>query len=329
MPVRAARLPQDIPALIDVTLKAFQYPDHPEWSVQADEKEAIVDQLRSLRRLWPALSVMQRVSPTFRDLFSALVWEEDGAPVGNVFIMRLGDSARYEIANVAVLPAYRRRGIARQLVEAAITLGRERKAASLTLDVIAGNLPAVTLYTSLGFTRYVDTVTLSHPQDTSAPAIPLPEGYTQSQTSFANWRPRYELAKRITPAEVVALDPVAEDEYRVAPAERITTMIFAPLSGIRPRQLMIRASDGAPVSVTRYFARTRPGGVTNCWPLLDPAHAELAPWLIRTLRQSLQQQSPGRRLEMIVPDWQQSLIMAALAEGFTERERNSKMLKTL
>ncbi len=329
MPVRTMRLPQDIPAVIEVTHKSFQYPDHPEWSLQTDEAESITEQLQSVRRFWPVIALMQRLSPSFRDQFAGFVAKEDGAPVGCVFVARQGDAGRREVANVAVLPEYRRRGIARLLVEAAIAYARERKSTALTLDVIAENFPAVTLYSSLGFVRYEDTLTLSHAQDTPVSAPELPAGYTMSDTSFANWRPRYELAKRITPEEIAALAPVKEAEYRVSSTERIAAALIGRLSGDRHLQLVIRAPDGVVIAAARYIARTHPGGITQCWPLLDPTHATLAQFLVKALRQMLQQQSPGRRMEMTIPGWQQALIAAAQAEGFTERIHSLKMQKTL
>lgn len=51
------------------------------------------------------------------------------------------------IANIAVLPAYRRRGIARALVQAA----QAKPLSRLTLEVRASNEAAIALYRSLGF----------------------------------------------------------------------------------------------------------------------------------------------------------------------------------
>ncbi len=51
------------------------------------------------------------------------------------------------IANIAVFPAYRRRGIARALVQAA----QAKPLSRLTLEVRASNEAAIALYRSLGF----------------------------------------------------------------------------------------------------------------------------------------------------------------------------------
>lgn len=53
------------------------------------------------------------------------------------------------IANVAVSPAFRRRGIARQLVQT--LLAQSQDLAFVTLEVRASNAPAIALYTGCGF----------------------------------------------------------------------------------------------------------------------------------------------------------------------------------
>ena len=55
------------------------------------------------------------------------------------------------IDNVAVSPEYRRRGVADALVLDAIARGREMGLAFITLEVRAGNDPAIALYRKHGF----------------------------------------------------------------------------------------------------------------------------------------------------------------------------------
>ena len=57
------------------------------------------------------------------------------------------------IANIAVFPEYRRKGIGEALLSALIQYGTERGLSVLFLEVREGNLPALSLYRKLGFTE--------------------------------------------------------------------------------------------------------------------------------------------------------------------------------
>ena len=65
---------------------------------------------------------------------------------------------------------------------AAITLARDKKAKTVTLDVISDNYPAVKLYEDLGFHRYSGEVQLERQPDVEPPArIPMPSNYSMLQ----------------------------------------------------------------------------------------------------------------------------------------------------
>jgi tRNA threonylcarbamoyladenosine biosynthesis protein TsaB len=74
---------------------------------------------------------------------------EGAQPVGLVLARAPADQA--EILTIAVRPEARRRGIARQLIEAAVAEAQQRRAESMFLEVADGNEAARALYKSLGF----------------------------------------------------------------------------------------------------------------------------------------------------------------------------------
>lgn len=84
---------------------------------------------------------------------TGFVWEEDGRIVGNASIIPFRERSKriYLIANIAVHPDYRRRGIARALTRRAMTYGWDKKAAALWLHVRDDNPAAIRLYQELGF----------------------------------------------------------------------------------------------------------------------------------------------------------------------------------
>ena len=114
-------VPEDLPALAELETLCFSRP----WSADA-------------------------LSETMRGdgavFFTA---KEDGIPVGYIGSFSAGDDR--EITNIAVSPEYRRRGIAKALLSELIGEARGRGEEKILLEVRASNLPARTLYGSLGF----------------------------------------------------------------------------------------------------------------------------------------------------------------------------------
>jgi ribosomal protein S18 acetylase RimI-like enzyme len=81
------------------------------------------------------------------------IWEENGKIVGNASLVPFRHNSQriYLIANVAVHPDHRRRGIARALTERALQHAREKKVNNIWLHVRDDNPGAIHLYQKLGF----------------------------------------------------------------------------------------------------------------------------------------------------------------------------------
>ena len=79
------------------------------------------------------------------------VAECNGVVVGYVCLMSLFEEA--QILDIAVAPEQRGRGIARMLMDHAISVAREKKAEVLALEVRSSNIAAITLYELCGFVR--------------------------------------------------------------------------------------------------------------------------------------------------------------------------------
>ena len=325
MPARSFVLPDDFDVLIDLVPRCFQYPENPDWSVQEDEAESMVDSIRGIRRIWWLVRVMGWFWSPLRDVMRGFVWEEDGQPVGLVNVMRMGDTDRWMIGNVAVLPDYRRRGIARQLVQAAVDYARRRGAPAVTLDVLDGNVPAYRLYESLGFEAFSGSTELIYEHDEPPAPQPFPDGYTLEPRAVMDWRPRYELAKRITPEHVQRYQPVEEGRYRQPAFFRPILPIIFRAMGSRPLPHLLRDPQGQIVAAALAQVRTRAGGVNHFDAMLDPAHAQAAPALVAAMLRKVSERSPGRRVEWTLAHWQQPLIEAALALGFRKRSDSHTM----
>jgi ribosomal protein S18 acetylase RimI-like enzyme len=322
MGLRAFKLPADLKVLVELIPPAFQYPENEAWNIQSDEVEAMLDGMSGLRRVWPLIRAAQVISPPLRDVLLGFIWEEDGKAVGLTNVLRRGTTDQWMIGNVAVLPEYRRRGIARKLVEACMALARERRATTILLDVVAGNVPAYSLYEKLGFEHFTGQAVLICDTETPTPGFPpLPDGYTLIPRPPRNWEPRYELAQRITPDFVRKFSPVEEGRFRPPAAFRVLAPIVQAAMGLSPQQYVVRgAANGQIIAAGGYVARRRQGGVNQLSLSIDPAHADqIAPHLVNFLLGGVRQASPGRRIEFEVPHWQERILQAALDAGFTRR----------
>jgi ribosomal protein S18 acetylase RimI-like enzyme len=95
------------------------------------------------------------------------VAEEDGTVVGFVGVLARvvpepDESQAYAyVSDLVMLPAYRRRGLGRALLEHAVAFARGKGANALRVGVLARNEAAARLYRSLGFGDY--TIQLNKP----------------------------------------------------------------------------------------------------------------------------------------------------------------------
>lgn len=95
-----------------------------------------------------------------REMF---VWEARHSDVSRVFVCRVEPDGviaycaawfifdELHINNLAVLPAWRRRRVARTLLDHVLEAGRAEGATRATLEVRASNAPAIALYETAGF----------------------------------------------------------------------------------------------------------------------------------------------------------------------------------
>ncbi len=315
MSLRAFKLPDDLDVMIALIEPSFQYPENQDWNVQQDEIDSMVDSLQGARRIWPLIRVLQVFSPPVRDTLRGYIWEEDGRAVGLSNILRMGDTRQWLIANVSVLPEYRRRGIARRLVEACVGYARERQASTLTLDVIAGNTPAYSLYTALGFQHFSGYSQLEYRSDRAIDEVSVPDGYTFGPLLPSAWRVEYELAQRITPDKARPYAPVEEGRYRRPVVMRLLGPSITRAMGTQVRRFELK-HGGQTVATGSTQARQRAGGVNQMRLTLDPACPEAASFLVWRLAGEIQRYSPGRPIHFEAKDWQPALLDAAQRAGF-------------
>lgn len=178
--------------------------------------EVVMRDLRMMARMRPVFWLFSHITPsTMADSFGGYVWEEDGQVVGNTTLTRLDEmGSQWIISNVAVLPDYRRRGIAKALVVAAMQQARERGGQRVMLHVRSDNDAARLLYEALGF-RFVESSTELFAPTIHRNELYAPEGVTVREPVVERWQEAYELARATIPSAVQMLRPLRPAAYRV------------------------------------------------------------------------------------------------------------------
>jgi ribosomal protein S18 acetylase RimI-like enzyme len=161
--------------------------------------------------------VFYRLNPATTRLTNGFVWQADGRIVGNVTLLTCKIWDRYLVANVAVHPTYRRRGIARALMKATAQAVQARGGRVILLQVVKENASAIELYHSLGY------VSLGHVTSWSASVsrlrhIPPAVGDERVPPILTlpghRWREAYELDAAALPADLNWPEPLGPDAYR-------------------------------------------------------------------------------------------------------------------
>lgn len=108
-----------------------------------------------------------RMTETTSLPLTGYVWEQDGRIIGNASLIPFRERGKriYLIANVAVHPDYRRRGIGRTLTERVMKQARDKRASAIWLHVRDDNPGAIKLYADLGFQEIARRTTWSAKPD--------------------------------------------------------------------------------------------------------------------------------------------------------------------
>ncbi len=144
--VRPLNILRDLPAVADLVESCFL-------DTMDDDGHRYIDQMRRAGKDNAFLRWAVHAADTVSMPLSGFVWEEDRQIIGNVSLIPFRKTSKrmYLIANVAVQQDHRRRGVGRQLTQAAIHQARQRHADGIWLHVRDDNPGAIRLYENLGF----------------------------------------------------------------------------------------------------------------------------------------------------------------------------------
>jgi len=144
--MRAMNVFRDLPAVADLIELCFS-------STMDNEGQRYIADMRRASRDDGFLRWATHMTETASLPLTGFVWEEKDKIVGNASLIPFRDKGKriYLIANIAVHPDHRRRGIGRILTQRAMQYGWGKKASALWLHVRDDNPGAIQLYSDLGF----------------------------------------------------------------------------------------------------------------------------------------------------------------------------------
>ena len=144
--VRSLNVLRDLSAVADLIELCFS-------PTMDNEGQRYLSDMRRASRDDGFLHWASRMTETTSLPLTGYVWEQDGRIIGNSSLIPFRDKGKriYLIANVAVHPDYRRRGIAQELTRRSMKHAQAKRASAVWLHVRDDNLGAISLYTKLGF----------------------------------------------------------------------------------------------------------------------------------------------------------------------------------
>ena len=213
--IRQVNVRQDLLAVADLIELCFA-------STLDEDGRDYLRQLRWTARDATYLSWLQGAAERIAAPLYGFVWEEGGRIVGNLSLIPLyrGGKITYLIANVAVHPEFRRRGIGRELTQAALDHLRQRGVDTAWLQVRDDNPVAYHLYLSLGFIeRARRTTWLGYPGPGATRQ--LAEGISVHRRRAHDWDQQVGWLRQIYPPEVTWNLPLNLARLSPSPWQRL------------------------------------------------------------------------------------------------------------
>ncbi len=260
--LRSLNILRDLPAVADLVEKCFD-------STMDSEGRRYIQQMRSAGRDNAFLRWASHAVDTVSMPLSGYVWEENSEIIGNVSLIPYRHHKRkyYLIANVAVRPEQRRRGIGRLLTQAAMDHARSHRADETWLHVRDDNPGAITLYESLGFREIVRRTNWQAKPDRGL--APDPSDLPVTGRARRDWSAQDEWLHNLYPNVMDWYTPMPWRSLRpgIGPA------LYRFMLDEDVRHWAVRSS-GTPSAILTWQAMT--GHSDRLWAAVPPAGSEAA-----------------------------------------------------
>lgn len=277
--------------------------------------QAALREMRLLSHLSGLIKILSRGTGEFDDVFNGYVWVEENKIVGNITVQRSDKFGnRWQIANVAVAPAYRGRGIARALMARALEHIDEAGGRWAVLQVYDRNTVARTLYDRMGFDTicgqmemrldYLPPVVApenestgdglnSHAPHSHAPHANDPNSAPMPRTALApfspnDWLPLYELANKQYSAHFQWWRPLRRIDFQTPFEQRLGEWFLRIIGKSRVYRRAIHNARQFDAALILTVQRWRGAHKLEMWtrPEAYGQHEEeMVQWSLATLRE--------------------------------------------
>jgi ribosomal protein S18 acetylase RimI-like enzyme len=180
--------------------------------------------MSEMKAFMPIFKFMGIFSKNYRHVFDGFVFENNQKEI--VSTVNVAFSGNYwEIAMVATHPKYRRKGLAKQLIQRSLEHAKKHKAEMCVLEVLEENTPAYQLYINYGFHHFDTKMKMKLPYEKmiSIDNHDFPKEYSIQKRKMdkKTSQEMYELEARTTPTSVLEFLPVNRIKYHKPLSMRI------------------------------------------------------------------------------------------------------------
>ena len=282
-----------------------------------EQSEAALRELRILGYMSGLVHILSRSTGEFQNVFSGFVWVEGNQVVGNVTVQRASSgSGRWQIANVAVSPAWRGRGISRALMEHALEYIRDMGGSWAVLQVRGENEIARGLYERLHFENMGGTSELyapGAPRPITPPTLPNLQPFSPSESNLL-----YDLATSRPSAELQWWRAVRRDDFQLPLEKRIGELVSRLVGRQRTYRYAIRDYNSRFEGAIQVVARCWRGEHhIRLWLRREAQERYAQPLILSAL--ALLQESPRWPLRASVSTQDEVAAQTLLSHGFSVR----------
>jgi len=244
---------------------------------------------------------------------TGFVWEEDKRIVGNASLIPFRDAGKriYLIANIAVHPEYRRRGIARSLTQRAMRYGWGKKASALWLHVRDDNPGAIQLYTDLGFRGVARRTSWVARSDSLLPKLDTDLQIVARQPRF--WSQQRDWLRRLNPDALNWYHPININSLRPG----LMNWFYLLFVDMHIKQWSVVHDDKLLATLAWTQPNTRSGSLIPATPPAQDDPGRTAEALTQLLMHARHTLSTRATMSLEYPGGE--MTEAFIAAGFTER----------